>query len=134
VGVTPTRNPELVVAVLWQNGGFSYYPARIGARVAAAYIEKQRRLAHNLVEPAKTAVPAEMSAVWTVPDSNPRAPSTARADRLQSGHFLVDHGEIRPAETSPAGPPLRQLSGAGMGQQPPQPARKPEVPTPGAGQ
>jgi len=39
VGVTPTHNPELVVAVLWQNGGFSYYPARIGARVVAAYVE-----------------------------------------------------------------------------------------------
>ena len=49
VGVTPRRNPELVVAVLWQNGGFSYYPARIGAAVVSAYVEKQRRLAHNLV-------------------------------------------------------------------------------------
>ena len=27
VGVVPRRNPELVVAVLWQNGEFSYYPA-----------------------------------------------------------------------------------------------------------
>ena len=49
VGVTPRRNPELVVAVLWQNGEFSYYPARIGAKVVSAYVEKQRRLAHNLV-------------------------------------------------------------------------------------
>ena len=48
VGVTPRRNPELVVAVLWQNGEFSYYPARIGAQVVSAYVEKQRRLAHNL--------------------------------------------------------------------------------------
>ncbi len=44
VGVVPRRNPELVVAVLWQHGDFSYYPARIGARVVAAYVEKQRRL------------------------------------------------------------------------------------------
>src|ERR1700739_4001666 len=56
VGVTPTHNPELVVAVLWQNGGFSYYPARIGARVVAAYIEKQRRLEHNL-QPQKAPAP-----------------------------------------------------------------------------
>ena len=56
VGVTPRRNPELVVAVLWQNGEFSYYPARLGARVVAAYVEKQRRLAHNLV-PAKAPTP-----------------------------------------------------------------------------
>jgi len=32
VGLTPRRNPELVVAVLWQNGQFSYYPARIAPR------------------------------------------------------------------------------------------------------
>jgi penicillin-binding protein 2 len=46
--LTPRRNPELVVAVLWQNGEFSYYPARIGAKVVSAYVEKQRRLANNL--------------------------------------------------------------------------------------
>ena len=48
VGVMPRRNPELVVAVLWQNGEFSYYPARIGAQVVAAYVDKKRRLANNL--------------------------------------------------------------------------------------
>ena len=52
VGVTPRRNPELVVAVLWQNGGFSYFPARIGAQVVSAYVEKQRRLDHNLASQA----------------------------------------------------------------------------------
>jgi penicillin-binding protein 2 len=33
VGVTPRRNPELVVAVLWQNGNKSWFPARIGAQI-----------------------------------------------------------------------------------------------------
>jgi penicillin-binding protein 2 len=91
VGVTPRRNPELVVAVLWQNGQFSYYPARIGAAVVSAYVEKQRRLANNLV-PVKKAAPVEMGAVWTVPD----AASGAKAanDRVKTGNFLVDHGQI----------------------------------------
>ena len=40
VGVVPRRNPELVVAVLWQNGGFSGYPARIAAKVVTAYVDK----------------------------------------------------------------------------------------------
>jgi penicillin-binding protein 2 len=100
VGVTPRRNPELVVAVLWQNGEFSYYPARIGAKIVSAYVEKQRRIANNLVPPKtdnKVTAPAEMSAVWTVP--NPPAGSIANAphsppDRLQSGHFLIDQGQI----------------------------------------
>jgi membrane peptidoglycan carboxypeptidase len=92
VGVTPRRNPELVVAVLWQNGQFSYYPARIGAKVVSAYVEKQRRLANNLVTPAKPPAPAEMSAVWTVPP----APGKGKpgSDRLEAGTFKVDHGEI----------------------------------------
>ncbi len=100
VGVTPRRNPELVVAVLWQNGEFSYYPARIGAKVVSAYVEKQRRLANNLVQPKpdnKADKPTEMSAVWTTP--NPASGSKANDPsaspvRLQTGHFLIDHGQI----------------------------------------
>jgi penicillin-binding protein 2 len=91
VGVTPRRNPELVVAVLWQNGEFSYYPARIGAKVVAAYVEKQRRLANNL-QPAKTPAtqkPVEVGAVWTAPDAN--ANSTAgQAARIHAGRLFVN--------------------------------------------
>jgi len=96
VGVTPRRNPELVVAVLWQNGQFSYYPARIGAKIVSAYVEKQRRLANNLVTPAKPPAPTEMSAVWTVPNPAGQSGKAGQGapDRLQSGHFLIDHGEI----------------------------------------
>jgi penicillin-binding protein 2 len=106
VGVTPRRNPELVVAVLWQNGEFSYYPARIGAKIVSAYVEKQRRLAKNLAQPAKsdkTDAPVEMSAVWTNPDqpsANSQSPSAA-ADRVQSGSFLVDKGGQIVARTAP---------------------------------
>jgi hypothetical protein len=54
-------------------------------------VEKQRRLANNLV-PVKKAAPVEMGAVWTVPD----AASGAKAanDRVKTGNFLVDHGQI----------------------------------------
>jgi penicillin-binding protein 2 len=89
VGVTPRRNPELVVAVLWQNGEFSYYPARIGAAVVAAYVAKQRRLANNL-QPTKAAPPAEMSAVWT----EPNAGTKTAGDRVQTGNFLIRDGSI----------------------------------------
>jgi len=87
IGVTPRRNPELVVAVLWQNGEFSYYPARLGARVVAAYVEKQRRLANNLM-PAKTpaAKPVEVGAVWAIPNSSSDGAVTAK---VQGGHFYV---------------------------------------------
>lgn len=115
VGLTPRRNPELVVAVLWQNGEFSYYPARLGARVVAAYVEKQRRLAHNLMPvKAPTPPPAEVGAVWTAPAANANAKKDAPA-RLQSGHFFVgstgvieDSAQSRPRGTLK---PLRTASG-----------------------
>jgi penicillin-binding protein 2 len=95
VGVTPSRNPELVVAVLWQNGNKSWFAARIGARVVSAYVEKQRRLANNLVQPVKAAAPVEMSAVWTVPSqASGSKGANSPADHLQSGHFLVGQGTI----------------------------------------
>ena len=78
MGLVPRRNPELVVAVLWQNGEFSYYPARIGAKVVAAYVEKKRRLANNL-PPPKTTQPVEVGAVWSVPGSPSDAKNTAAA-------------------------------------------------------
>jgi penicillin-binding protein 2 len=109
VGVTPTKNPELVVAVLWQNGDKSYYPARIGAKIVSAYVEKQRRIAHNLV-PAKTPAPAEMAAVWTAP-GGASGPGTAKQDggaaKLETGRFLVQNGEIVAPATSKGQPGTR---------------------------
>ena len=90
VGVTPRRNPELVVAVLWQNGEFSYYPARIGAKVVSAYVEKQRRLANNLV-PVKSDAPVEMGAVWTAPEGAGKA---ADQSRMKAEDLLVKNGQI----------------------------------------
>ena len=87
VGVTPRRNPELVVAVLWEHGEFSYYPARIGAEVVAAYVQKQRRLANNLMQtkaPPAPPKPVEVGAVWTTPGA---AGETAR---LHAGRFFVN--------------------------------------------
>jgi penicillin-binding protein 2 len=88
VGLVPRRNPELVVAVLWQSGEFSYYPARIGAQIVAAYVNKKRRLANNL-PPPKTAPPVEVGAVWTEPGSKAGTNGNVPT-RLQSGHFYVD--------------------------------------------
>jgi penicillin-binding protein 2 len=113
VGVTPRRNPELVVAVLWQNGEFSYYPARIGAAVVSAYVEKQRRLAHNLM-PSKPAAPIEVGAVWTVPGPAPGDHSSresAQSARMQAGHFFVQNGQILasvPSKMPPGARPARK--------------------------
>ncbi|HUN84154.1 MAG TPA: penicillin-binding protein 2 [Terracidiphilus sp.] len=90
VGVVPRRNPELVVAVLWMHGDFSYYAARIGSRVVAAYVEKQRSLAHNLA-PNKPVSdkPVEVGAVWSAPDPKSLKDGKVVA-RLHAGRFFVD--------------------------------------------
>lgn len=94
VGVVPRRNPELVVAVLWMHGEFSYYAGRIGSRVVAAYVDKQRRLEHNLPLEAKQPQPqkpVEVGAVWSTPGPNGTHP-------IQAGHFLVDAGSAEPVQ------------------------------------
>jgi penicillin-binding protein 2 len=112
VGLVPRRNPELVVAVLWENGEFSYYPARIGAQVVAAFVNKKRREAHNL-PPAKAAAPVEVGAVWTTPDSGPNSKSGAKgatAARIHSGHFFVDGNGIVAENAEAAKPEPKQES------------------------
>ncbi|HZD94925.1 MAG TPA: penicillin-binding protein 2, partial [Candidatus Sulfotelmatobacter sp.] len=47
VGVTPRRNPELVVAVLFEGGEHGKLAARLTAQIIKAYVEKQRRLRNN---------------------------------------------------------------------------------------
>jgi penicillin-binding protein 2 len=96
VGVVPRRNPELVIAVLWQDGGFSGYPARIAAKVVTAYVDKKRRLAGNLPQ-QKDAAPVEVGAVWSTPgaQTGPGGKNTAAAkSRIHSGHFFVENGQI----------------------------------------
>ncbi len=87
VGVTPRRNPELVIACLWQNGGFSYYPARIAAQVVEAYVNKKRREAGNL-PPEKDNTISELGAVWSMPSARGASP------RIEAGHFFVQGGQV----------------------------------------
>ncbi|HUB50926.1 MAG TPA: penicillin-binding protein 2 [Terracidiphilus sp.] len=98
VGITPRRNPELVVAVLWQNGDHSWFPARIGARVVEAYVDKQRKLANNL-PPEKAEAPVEMSGVWSQPGNAPGK------QKIGSGSFVVANGQVTPVERTSAKQP-----------------------------
>ena len=100
VGVTPRRNPELVVVVLWQHGEFSYYAARIAAKVVTAFVDKKRREAGNL-PPQKAAAPAEVGAIWSSPVPGAKG-AEAGQGRLQGGHFFVENGQIMAAKKAAA--------------------------------
>ena len=65
VGLTPRRNPEIVVAVLMQGGGWGKNSAVLAAKVIKAYAEKQRTRQTQVAQ-AGTGAPrqAEMLGVW----------------------------------------------------------------------
>jgi penicillin-binding protein 2 len=48
VGMTPRRNPDIVVAVLWEHGYWGNNSAKLAAQVVNAFVEKQRKKAGNL--------------------------------------------------------------------------------------
>jgi penicillin-binding protein 2 len=82
VGVTPRRNPELVVAVLFEGGEHGQFAARLAAQVIKAYVEKQRRL------PSKMATqkgPVEIGAVWNTSDEHNDGDGT-----LHGGRFFMN--------------------------------------------
>ena len=82
VGVTPRRNPELVVAVLLEEGEHGFFAARAASQVIKAYVEKQRTR-QTQVAKATSSTPkqAEVAAVWH--DANPGD------NKLQGGHYTV---------------------------------------------
>jgi penicillin-binding protein 2 len=54
VGIAPRRNPDIVVAVLWENGNWGWNSAKLAAQVIDAYVNEQRARAGNLMKVAKT--------------------------------------------------------------------------------
>ena len=108
VGVAPRRNPDIVVAVLWEHGGWGAGSSVLAAQVIQAFVDKQRRVDHNVIQiktepkpekqdgqptadvPAKKATPGkqnpekptEVGAVW----SNPEAPDAMGGSRIPSAH------------------------------------------------
>src|SRR6266481_2738704 len=78
VGFTPRRNPDIIVAVLFEGGEHGKLAARLATQVIKAYVDKQRR------QPTKVASGAgkvEIGAVWNA--------GSGDDDELQGGHFVL---------------------------------------------
>ena len=76
VGMTPRRNPDIVVAVLWQHGNWGNNSAKLAAQVIDAYVSKQRKRAGNLRMVAAPPPAAKPEPASTAPRSatlNPAA-------------------------------------------------------------
>jgi penicillin-binding protein 2 len=99
VGIAPRRNPDIVVVVLWEHGGWGKGSAQVASQVIDAFVTKQRRLNHNLLaqEPKKV----DVGALWSNPadpkflGGRPVDPHAAKSSALASlygGHFFVTPG------------------------------------------
>ncbi len=97
VGVSPRRNPEIVVTVLFEAGELSPLAGIAAAKVVKAYVEKQRRTPTKMVERPKPDGKVEIGGVWTAPDPD------GDEQKLQGGHFFVDLAK-RPLSTVAAVP------------------------------
>jgi penicillin-binding protein 2 len=81
VGVTPRRNPEIVVCALLEEGEHGYLAARAVAQVIKAYVEKQRRQPTKMAKDSRS---VEIGAVWNVPHQG------GDKEGLEGGHFFLD--------------------------------------------
>jgi membrane peptidoglycan carboxypeptidase len=83
VGVTPRRDPDLVVCVLFEGGEHGQFAARIAAQVVKAFVDKQRAKTKDQtlyrasaapgLESVPAASPALLAAMKANPDSIPAA-------------------------------------------------------------
>ena len=104
VGVIPRKNPEFVVAVLWEHGDWGSNAARLAAQVATVYVNKKRTQDRNALALAGKPSPVEMGAVWTESAPTGRKPhhvasGAAQTAQLHGGHFLLPPAPLTPASS-----------------------------------
>ena len=58
VGIAPRRNPDIVVAVLWENGNWGKNAAALASQVIRTFVEKQRKREGNLLVAKAPVAPA----------------------------------------------------------------------------
>ena len=90
-GVTPRRNPEIVVVVYFEGGEHGPLAARVASQVIKAYVDKERKLRNNPTlfsdKIAPDAVP--MASVWSTPsESEDHTEEPAEANEVLSQDHL----------------------------------------------
>src|ERR1700732_2912366 len=78
VGFTPRRNPDILVAVLFEGGGHGKLAARLATQVIKAYVDKQRRPPTKVASSGKV----DVGALWNA--------GSEADDDLHSGHFDME--------------------------------------------
>jgi penicillin-binding protein 2 len=96
VGVTPRRNPEIVVAVLFEGGEHGKLAARLTAQIIKAYVEKQRRLRNNPMLFSDKADPGSVpiAGVWNQPDSIGAVHTNPASGHADPGEVAENESEL----------------------------------------
>jgi len=68
VGIAPRRNPDIVVAVLWENGDWGANSAKLAAQVINAFVTKQRIKSGNVMKFASATQPSNDDTPSNLPD------------------------------------------------------------------
>jgi penicillin-binding protein 2 len=101
VGVTPRRNPDIIVAVLLEEGQHGYLAARVASQVVKAFVEKQRAREQNQnlyrasaksgqQREASDAAAVAVAGFWGVPEED------GSGDGMAGGRIKVEIGKPRP--------------------------------------
>ncbi len=84
VGITPRRNPDIAVAVLWEHGNWGNNSAKLASQIINTFVTKQRTRDHNLrLAETPTPPPAPVSPAGPQtpsPSDKPSSPSSPAAD------------------------------------------------------
>ncbi len=69
VGMTPRRNPDIVVAVLWEHGYWGNNSAKLAAQIIDVFVNKQRKRANNvrIAEVPKAPIPLPATPTPAIP-------------------------------------------------------------------
>ena len=128
VGMAPRRNPDIVVAVLWEHGGWGAGSAPMAAQIINTFVTKQRKQQNNLREIAPPQLiasthPAEPmstgitgTAASNSPSNGTGKPTTAPAKQATANGTVPSKKTADPDTEVPA--PVRKQT------------PKPVVPTP----
>ena len=91
VGLTPRRNPDIVVAVFFEGGEHGRLAARLCAPIIKTFVEKQRRVRNdnNYAAVDKDGRPIELSGIW----SDGKA-EDGISDRMAAGTLTLPADDI----------------------------------------
>ncbi|HEY2039265.1 MAG TPA: penicillin-binding protein 2 [Edaphobacter sp.] len=75
VGMTPRRNPDIVVAVLWEHGYWGNNSARLASGIINAFVTKQRKRDNNIKIAEAAPAPVTAQAATPKDDSSKSSPA-----------------------------------------------------------